>query len=31
VTGGRAKEQIRREVDRVLASLKNTVFPLHQI
>jgi acetoin utilization protein AcuC len=31
VTGGRAKEQIRREVDRVLASLKNTVFPLHRI
>jgi acetoin utilization protein AcuC len=31
VTGGLAKEQIRREVDRVLAALKNTVFPLHQI
>ena len=31
VTGGRAKEQIRLEVDRVLSSLKNTVFPLHRI
>ncbi len=31
VTGGRAKEQIRREVDRVLASIKSTVFPLHRI
>jgi acetoin utilization protein AcuC len=31
VTGGRAKEQIRREVDRVLASIKSAVFPLHRI
>jgi acetoin utilization protein AcuC len=31
VTGGRAKELIRQEVDRVLASVKNTVFPLHRI
>jgi len=31
VTGGRAKEQIKAEVDRVLASLKKTVFPLHRI
>lgn len=31
MTGGRAKEQIRLEVDRVLSSLKNTVFPLHRI
>ncbi|MBP1712279.1 MAG: histone deacetylase family protein [Deltaproteobacteria bacterium] len=31
VTGGRAKEQIRQEVDRVLAAIKNTVFPIHRI
>ncbi len=31
VTGGRAKEQIRLEVDRVLAAIKNSVFPLHRI
>jgi len=31
VTGGKAKEQMRQEVDRVLATLKNTVFPLHRI
>lgn len=31
VTGGREKEQIRKEVERVLSFLKNTVFPLHRI
>jgi len=31
VTGGRAKEQMRQDVDRVLSFLKNTIFPLHRI
>jgi hypothetical protein len=30
-TTGRAKEQIRQEVSRVLDTIKNTIFPLHHI
>jgi acetoin utilization protein AcuC len=30
-TTGRAKEQIRQEVSRVLHTIKNTIFPLHHI
>jgi len=31
VTGGRTKELVRQEVDRVVASIKTAVFPLHKI
>ncbi len=31
VTGGKVKEQIKQEIDRVLAAIKDTVFPLHRI
>ena len=31
VTAGRAKQQINQEVDRVLHTIKSTVFPIHRL